>query len=38
MAEAARKIYAARHEELKKLAPNDTPQARKLGLDVLTSP
>ena len=38
MAEAATKIYAARHEELKKLAPNDTPQARQLGLDVLTYP
>ena len=38
MAEAATKIYAARHEELKKLALNDTPQARQLGLDVLTYP
>jgi phosphate transport system substrate-binding protein len=38
MAEAAEKLYAARHAELKKLAPGDTPKARQLGLDVLTYP
>ena len=38
MAAAAKKIYAARHEELKKLAVSDTPHARQLGLDVLTYP
>ena len=38
MADAAAKLYAARHEELKKLAASDTPHARQLGLDVLTYP
>lgn len=38
MADAARKLYSARHEELKRLALGDTPEARKLGFDVLTFP
>jgi len=38
MADAAEKLYAARHEELKKLTASDTPHARQLGLDVLTYP
>lgn len=38
MAEAARKIYAARHDELQSLAVKDVTHARELGLDVLTFP
>ncbi len=38
MADAAKNLYSARHAELKKLAASDTPQARQLGLDVLTYP
>src|SRR5438128_6649997 len=38
MAEAARKLYAARHAELKKLSAKDTRGARQLGLDILTYP
>jgi phosphate transport system substrate-binding protein len=38
MAEAARKLYAARHEELKRLAPDDLPSLARIGLDVLTYP
>lgn len=38
MAEAARKIYAARHEEIKGLAKTEWPRARKLGLNVMTYP
>lgn len=38
MAEAARKLYSARHEELKKLAARETPHAQELGLDVFTFP
>jgi hypothetical protein len=38
MTEAARKLYAARHAELRQLAAQATPQARELGLDVLTFP
>ncbi len=38
IAEAARKLYDARHKELTELAINDTPAARRLGLDVLTFP
>ena len=38
MADAAWKLYAARHDELKKLAVSDTPLARQLDLDVLTYP
>jgi phosphate transport system substrate-binding protein len=38
MAEVARQLYAARHEELRQLAAKETPRARELGLDVLTFP
>jgi phosphate transport system substrate-binding protein len=38
MADVAKNLYSARHAELKKLAASDTPQARQLGLDVLTYP
>ncbi len=38
IADAARDIYAARHQELKRLAAGETPAAHKLGLDVLTFP
>ncbi len=38
MADAARKLYAARHEELRQLAIGETPRARELALDVLTFP
>jgi phosphate transport system substrate-binding protein len=38
MADAARKLYASRHEELRQLATRETPHARELGLDVLTFP
>lgn len=38
IAKAARELYAARHEEIRKLAAKDTPEAKKLGFDVLTYP
>lgn len=38
MAESARSIYAARHEEIKQRAMADCPRARDLGLDVITYP
>ena len=37
-AEAARKLYVGRHQELIQVTVKDTPQARRLGLDVLTFP
>jgi phosphate transport system substrate-binding protein len=38
MADTARRIYEARHEELGKLAVEDCPEARRLNFDVLTYP
>ncbi len=38
MAGAARKIYAARHEEIKERAKAECPHARTLGLDMMTYP
>ena len=38
MAEAARKIYAARHNELTRLAVIATPETQRLGFDVLSYP
>ncbi|HUJ09981.1 MAG TPA: substrate-binding domain-containing protein [Verrucomicrobiae bacterium] len=38
VAEAARQLYAARHDELLKLATKERPGARRLGFDVLTYP
>ena len=38
MAEAARKIYAARHEEIKERAKAECPHARTSGLDMMTYP
>lgn len=38
MAETARRIYAARHEEIKDRAKAECPHARALGLDVMTYP
>jgi ABC-type phosphate transport system substrate-binding protein len=38
MADAAKNLYAARHNELRKLALSDAPQARRLGFNVLTYP
>lgn len=38
MAEAARRMYSARHEELRKLAAAAMPQAGQLGLDILSYP
>ena len=38
MADAARTIYAARHEELRGLAKAELPEARRLGLDAMTYP
>jgi phosphate transport system substrate-binding protein len=38
MAEEARKIYAARHEEIRRLAKATLSDAKKLGLDVLNYP
>lgn len=38
MADAARNLYSARHEELKKLAARETPHAQELGLDAFTFP
>lgn len=37
-AQAARALYSARHEELRKLSLGDTPAARSLGFDVLNCP
>lgn len=36
--EAARNIYAARHEELRRMAAHPVPNLGKLGLDVLSYP
>ncbi len=38
IAEAAKKIYAARHEEIKGIAKAELPRAKRLGLDVLSYP
>ena len=38
IAEKGQALYKARHEELKKLAVADLPEARKSGLNVLTYP
>ncbi len=38
MAEAARKIYAARHEEIRGAAKAECPRAKELGLDVMSYP
>lgn len=38
ISDAAKRIYSARHEELRKAAPAAIPQVNQLGLDILTYP
>ncbi len=38
MTEAARKIYAARHEEIRGVAKPELPDSKRMGLDVLNYP